>query len=270
MKRNNVKLVLDIVMTIGFVLMFKKNVLGLSFHEIGGIVVCLLFIVHKLLNKYWIITVSKNLFKKETPIKTKIQYIVDILLLIDMIVILFTGIGISKKTFKAIAFLPGSAIPIHFLTGGIGLILVGIHVGLHWKWIKGTAGAKLKGTKNVLLKICGIIVLVAFVCGGAYSFAKSDFKMWMTRAFSSGNGQRIERQMNQGNQKDMPQELTLEHNEERKQEGNSGRQGQGGHPVQKITAGNIAKVFFMFLSMLVLVSTVTAFIEGLISKRQKK
>ena len=152
MKRNNVKLVLDIVMTIGFVLMFKKNVLGLSFHEIGGIAVCLLFIVHKLLNKDWIITVSKNLFKKGTPAKTRIQYITDFLLLIDMCAILFTGIGISKKTFKAIAFLPHSAIPIHFLTGGIALILIGIHVGLHWKWIKGTAGAKLKGNKNVIIQ----------------------------------------------------------------------------------------------------------------------
>lgn len=64
MKRNNVKLSLDIVMTIGFVLMFKQNVLGLFFHEIGGGAVCLLFIAHKLLNKDWIIAVRKNLFAR--------------------------------------------------------------------------------------------------------------------------------------------------------------------------------------------------------------
>lgn len=250
MKRNNVKLVLDIVMTIGFVLMFKKNVLGLSFHEIGGIAVCLLFIVHTLLNKDWIIAVSKNLFKKGTPAKTRIQYITDILLLIDMCAILFTGIGISKKTFKAIAFLPHSTIPIHFLTGGIALILIGIHVGLHWKWIKGTAGAKLKGNKNAVLKICGCVILAAFVCGGVYSFVKSDFKMWMTRAFTSGNVQRIEQQTNPDNPKIMHK--------------------QDGHPSQPITAAGIAKFFFMTLSMLVLVSTVTAFIELPFTKSQKQ
>ena len=64
MKRYTVKLALDIVMTIGFVLMFKQNVLGLSFHEIGGGAVCLLFIAHKLLNKGWIIAVRKNLFAR--------------------------------------------------------------------------------------------------------------------------------------------------------------------------------------------------------------
>lgn len=64
MKRNNVKLSLNIVMTIGFVLMFKQNVLGLFFHEIGGGAVCLLFIAHKLLNKDWIIAVRKNLFAR--------------------------------------------------------------------------------------------------------------------------------------------------------------------------------------------------------------
>jgi len=48
----------------GFVLMFKQNELGLSFHEIGGVAVCLIFIAHKLLNKGWIIAVRKNLFAR--------------------------------------------------------------------------------------------------------------------------------------------------------------------------------------------------------------
>ena len=244
MRYKHLKLVMDIAMTILFVLMFKKNVLGLSFHEIGGVAVCALFIVHTVMNRAWVVAVSRNLFSKKTPAKVRIRYAVDVLLLLDVFAILFTGLGISKKVFKIIAFLLGWAIPIHMLLGGIALVLVGIHVGLHWGWIKGTAFAGLKGKKRTVMKAFGCVLLAAFLCGGAYSFIRSDFKNWMTRPFASGS--QVERQI--------PPDAAP---------GQSGAR-QGGRPQQPITAGNVAKVFLTFLSMMILISTVTASAERLV------
>lgn len=51
MKKNTFKLIMDFLMVGLAVLLFKKNVLGLKFHEIAGIVFCTVIIFHLLLNK---------------------------------------------------------------------------------------------------------------------------------------------------------------------------------------------------------------------------
>ena len=136
MKKNTFKLILDLIMSALLILMFKKNVLTLAFHEIGGIIVCLLFIFHFIINFNWVKAITKKIFAQNTPFKMRLSYIIDILLLIDTIAILFTGIGISKVFSPKIAFLPKSATPFHFFTGGLFVILICIHIGLHWNWIK--------------------------------------------------------------------------------------------------------------------------------------
>ena len=117
MKKNTFKLILDLIMSALLILMFKKNVLTLAFHEIGGIIVCLLFIFHFIINFNWVKAITKKIFAQNTPFKMRLSYIIDILLLIDTIAILFTGIGISKVFSPKIAFLPKSATPFHFFTG---------------------------------------------------------------------------------------------------------------------------------------------------------
>ena len=64
-KKNRIKLALDILMLILLLLMYNKNVLGMSFHEIGGIAVCGLFIIHKLLNGKWILVITGKLFSQK-------------------------------------------------------------------------------------------------------------------------------------------------------------------------------------------------------------
>ena len=53
MKKNWVKLILDIAMAIVFALLFNHRVVtGLNFHEIAGLAIGVLFIVHILLNGF--------------------------------------------------------------------------------------------------------------------------------------------------------------------------------------------------------------------------
>lgn len=136
MKKNTFKLILDIIMSALLILMFKKNILTLAFHEIGEIIVCLLFIFHFIINFNWVKAITIKIFAADTPLKMRLSYIIDILLLLDTLAILITGIGINKIFSPKIAFLPKSATPFHFFTGGLFVILIGIHIGLHWDWIK--------------------------------------------------------------------------------------------------------------------------------------
>lgn len=138
MKKTNIlKIAFDIVMAVLFVLLFNKMAIaGLVFHEIAGLVIGAAFVIHLILNWKWIAQVTKNLFSSKTSLKTKIGYIVNVLLFIFMAVILITGIFISKVVFTGIISggLP-SFKTLHVSVSHVALCLLGIHVGLHWGWV---------------------------------------------------------------------------------------------------------------------------------------
>lgn len=153
-------------MTLLFILMFKKNVFGLAFHEIAGLAVLGMFVLHKVLNLKWIASVSKNLFNKDLSTRVKIGYLVDVLLLIAMTLIALSGFFISKIVFninddnhmwKAI----------HYMSSDIGLALVGIHVGLHYDLIVLTVKRVFKINKIPLYGriMAGVIAALIMVFG---------------------------------------------------------------------------------------------------------
>ena len=72
LRKNGVKMILDIIMAVVLALMYNKRVLGMSFHEIGGIALCGLFIIHKLLNWQWIKAVTAGMFSRNTPARLKL------------------------------------------------------------------------------------------------------------------------------------------------------------------------------------------------------
>ena len=72
------KLGLDLVLLILMILLYQKNIISMSFHEIGGLVLFGLFIIHLLFNRKWIKSITKRLFDKSIPIKTRISYILNV------------------------------------------------------------------------------------------------------------------------------------------------------------------------------------------------
>lgn len=184
---NMKKFITDTVMFILLVLMYDKLVLGLAFHEIGGLALYIIFILHCILNKNWIIQISKKLCRhhiSEQAIlkETKWKYYIDLLLCIDMIVILVSGLLISKiiTPFWAIG---GSTFKIiHFVSGAIAIILLGIHLALHITWIKGITKKTFPFIK--ISKRISTIVIIMITCIGAYNTIYSDFPKWITSPFN--------------------------------------------------------------------------------------
>ncbi len=123
-------------MALLLILMYSKNIISLSFHELGGLFVCGLFLIHCLLNWKWITGVSKRLLDKKLPFKTKLGYALNVLLFITMTFIAVSGIMISETVFTSIS---GESIIWrigHFFAAAAAIILIGIHIGLHWSFIK--------------------------------------------------------------------------------------------------------------------------------------
>ena len=104
--------------------------LYMAFHEIAGIAICGLFIIHKLLNRKWIAAVTRSLFSRQTPVRQKLSWVLDFLLLLSFGYVLVSGILISKVVFPASggnhAFQAG-----HYAAAALALALTGVHIGLH-------------------------------------------------------------------------------------------------------------------------------------------
>jgi hypothetical protein len=149
---SKIKLILDIVLTVVFVLLMDPHSIGgLDIHEWAGLAICFFFIVHKAFNWAWIKAVSASFFGKVPP-RVRLNYILDILLLIGMVAIVLSGMKISKTI--DFSWLPefGSGLFWRFLhlSGSVlTLAVVGIHVGLHWKWVLSTVSVGTKKRSRV-------------------------------------------------------------------------------------------------------------------------
>lgn len=138
-KINYIKFVLDLILGIIFSLLFNHRVLGgVNFHETAGLAIGFAVLLHILLNAKWVKMVTLSIFGKETQKKTRIKYILNILLLLDLIIIVISGIFISKFLFPNLHMQNGFFNQeTHIAASYIGLGLIGIHIGLHWRWAMG-------------------------------------------------------------------------------------------------------------------------------------
>lgn len=184
--RNMYKLCLDIVMLILMLLMYNKSIISLAFHEIGGIALFVLFVLHLILNRRWIAASTRRFFSKEMPRGVRVLYIVDILLLIDFALVLLGALFISKIVFSFSG--GGSWKTIHYFASALAIILMGVHVGLHFSYIHFTLKKAIPLPGKIARPI-GILLLCIALGFGVYSLSTTSFLQWLSMPFSGSYGQ---------------------------------------------------------------------------------
>ena len=85
-----VKIIVDIIMAILLLMLYQKMTISMSFHEVAGIVLFGLFLIHSLLNWNWIKAVTKKLFNRTTSLSLRISWIVNGLLFVSMTGVILT------------------------------------------------------------------------------------------------------------------------------------------------------------------------------------
>lgn len=137
MKKNRFQFIFDIGLTSIFCLLFTPQLTSLAFHEIAGLILGATLFVHILLNKDWIIAMTKKITSKGLKRKNKLSYVLNIVLFFDMFCIIISGLLISEVLFPNLRYFQKvSWVPLHIVSSIFGLIIVGIHLGLHWNWIR--------------------------------------------------------------------------------------------------------------------------------------
>src|SRR5574344_294027 len=159
------KILLDVVMTILLIVLMGYFASGALWHEIIGVAVLLMVIFHNLINIKWYIGI---LFHKSKNLNYKIylSLITNLLLVINTLILLVSSIIISRKLFTMFNLKPTELwYYLHRASGYLELIIVSIHLGLHWKMIMVSFRKlfKLKENnkiRNIILRIIAFLLAV--------------------------------------------------------------------------------------------------------------
>ena len=173
MKKHNIRLIIDIAMTVLLPMLMAYSLIGETFHEIVGTAVFVLFIVHHILNRKW----YGALFKGKYNARRIFQTILDILLLVFMLLQPISGILMSKHLYTFLPTLPISAQArsIHMLLAYWGYVLICIHAGTH-------LAAPMKNlfmkSKKIFAAVCVTAVCISVY--GCAAFIKRGFPGYMS------------------------------------------------------------------------------------------
>lgn len=166
------KLAIDMVMTVIMLAAMASQLTGNTIHELLGVSLLALFIVHSVLNRRWYQTVLKRKHNTRRILNTA----VNLLLLVMVLMLMVSSVMISRILF---AFIPvdGGLIArqMHILATYWGLIFISIHIGMHWRMVIGAA-RKILGITSLdryskfALRVMAVLVAVY----GAYAFFARD------------------------------------------------------------------------------------------------
>lgn len=166
------KIIIDILMTLALLFLMGYQLWGDVAHEWVGAGMFLLFIVHHILNFNW----HKNLFKNKYTARRIAVLCVDILVFADMLIMMFSGIVMSRHVF---AFLPINggvmlARRLHIIGSYWGILLMSLHLGMHVKMFAGMIKKRINiPTPAVFVPS---LIIAAY---GVYAFIKRDFLTYM-------------------------------------------------------------------------------------------
>ncbi|WP_438444077.1 DUF4405 domain-containing protein [Gorillibacterium sp. sgz5001074] len=177
-RKNVVKLVLDMAMGVTFALLFNKRVLGgLAFHEIAGIAIGFAILMHILLNYRFVQKITMRLFDNKLPGKTRLSYFLNLLLLICMGFVMISGLLISKVVLPGFRYGNENWFKLtHMGVSYLTLVLIGVHIGLHWHWVMSMFQRLLHLKMPKLAARFVMIALAVLVLGyGSYQMYDNQF-----------------------------------------------------------------------------------------------
>lgn len=158
------RILLDCIMTILFIILMGYYITGNNVHEILGTIVFLLFIIHNILNIKW----YKTIFKGKHNFQRTFHIVINLLLFIDMIGMMISGIMISTSVFKFLN-IPTTMFgrKLHMVSTSWGFVLMAIHVGMHITSIINKINSKMK---NNIFEYIYYLVIAIIVGSGMYLF----------------------------------------------------------------------------------------------------
>ena len=141
--RTKFDLVFDTVLFVAFAIAYAEDFTGLSLHEWFGIGFGVALLFHFSLHWEWVVRTTRGMLT--TSGRRRVMWLVNLALLGDLMLCIGSGILITAWRVFGVVFNSSQFWNnLHGTTAGVAIGLVGIHIGLDWRWIK-NALARMTG-----------------------------------------------------------------------------------------------------------------------------
>lgn len=171
------KITVDILMLAAMPVLMTYMMAGEELHEWLGTGIFVLFILHHVLNFQWI----KNLFRGKYTISRIVKTTVNVLILLMIIGLAYSGIVLSRYVFSDLDIHASRCKQgvFHMFCSYWGFVLMSLHFGFHWDMFLGIARKFIK--KKFVLITAMLRVLAVGIAGyGIYAFQKRQMGLYMT------------------------------------------------------------------------------------------
>ncbi|KAF0111379.1 MAG: Uncharacterized protein FD147_986 [Chloroflexi bacterium] len=129
---------IDVLMFAGFLAAFFLSLTGLVIHQWLGVALLLLIVIHFINHWNWVKCVAERFFGK-TSNRARLYALIDGILFFGVVMIMETGLVIS--TWFNLELSNYSAWrDLHVYASLATLLVTVLKIGLHWRWVAGTAG----------------------------------------------------------------------------------------------------------------------------------
>jgi hypothetical protein len=157
-----IRLVIDLSMTVLMLVAMAYQITGNAMHELAGVILCLLFITHNILNRRW----YKTIFKGKHNVRRILSIVVNLLFLVSMAVVMISSVTISRDI---IPFIPINndtvLLQIHVMTSYWGFIFMAVHIGMSWATIinsvrKMTGITGTNRIRTIAFRVMAVLIVV--------------------------------------------------------------------------------------------------------------
>lgn len=172
-----IKIGIDIAMTLLLMFLMGYQFFDGALHEWAGAGMFVLFIAHHILNLNW----YKNLFRGKYTLKRIFILLIDMAVFVAMLMLMYSGIVLSREVFAFLPIKGGMMLArrLHMLGTYWGLVLMSLHLGLHWSMFIGMGRKVMKGRMSRFTKIICPVLGAGIAVYGAFAFLHRNLLDYM-------------------------------------------------------------------------------------------
>jgi len=145
--RTQVNWWVDLAIFSAVMLALAPQFTGLSVHEWLGLGLAAGLAVHLLLHWQWLVSVIRRFFG-QIPWSARLNLLLNTALFIDLVIVIFTGVMISREALPLLGLAATGGREwesLHAQAADLSLIITGLHVAVHWKWLLSAARRYVAG-----------------------------------------------------------------------------------------------------------------------------
>lgn len=166
---------IDLILFLLFLVVMNKQVTGDLVHEMAGILLMVVVIIHLVLNRRWFLSLITT--------HHIIPKLINLLLIVSLIITILSGLSLNKFLLPALyGFInPMLAMRLHLTFAYWTFVLLGMHIGLHSNMLKRILQKHISQTQ-----ILHVVLVTCIILGGylvfknnlpQYLFMKTHFVM---------------------------------------------------------------------------------------------